>query len=254
MAKNTPAAVTFIEDESFNYYVDNIFKHLNEILHKDYDPVTVPLTRHASTGAEKKVVATKVASRSIDERETEPEAAERKVATKQSPNQIHTAVKSQLYGLSTLKRIGNVKISHKKADSQVEDDITTIKSNFVLGPLTLKVQKITTRSGQKNYKKVRSATATTAEMLGRVNLRVKNGVASLYSIKVQQPKQVIQLENILVDRDRRLQRRLKTTTTLIGLQLATDNNQPPKNVAEILEYFYPKNGNSTHHWLEKTTY
>lgn len=131
-----------------------------------------------------------IGSDNKDESEdVEPE--ERKVATKQSQNQLLTTIESQLFGLSTLKRLGNVKISRKNPDAKVDEDFTTIKSNFKLGPLTLKVQKITTRAGQKNYKKVRSATATTAEMLGRVNLRVKNGVASLYSIKVQQPKQVI---------------------------------------------------------------
>lgn len=189
-AKNTPA-VSFIEDETFNYYVDNIFTHLNEILHRDYDPVTVPLAR--STGANKNVAfKARPSHRALDGKDEAEEEEERKVATKQSQSQFQTTTESQLFGLSTLKRIGNVKISRKSADDQAqEEDFTTIKSNFKLGPLTLKVQKITTRPGQKNYKKVRSATATTAEMLGRVNLRVKNGVASLYSIKVQQPKQVI---------------------------------------------------------------
>lgn len=196
--------MAFIEDESFNYYVDNIFTHLNEILHRDYDPVVVPLARSGSGAGNKKVsVKPKPSHRAIDtaaatadlteaqKKQAVDEEEERKVATKQSPSQLQTTTESQLFGLSTLKRIGNVKISRKNPDAQVEEDFTTIKSNFKLGPLTLKVQKITTRPGQKNYKKVRSATATTAEMLGRVNLRVKNGVASLYSIKVQQPKQVI---------------------------------------------------------------
>lgn len=190
-SKNTPF-VAYIEDESFNYYVDNIFTHLNEILHRDYDPVIVPLAR--SVGTKKTAIKPSTGHRAIDAAETEQEEEEeRKVATKQSAtsSQLQTTTESQLFGLSTLKRIGNVKISRKNPDAQVEEDFTTIKSNFKLGPLTLKVQKITTRPGQKNYKKVRSATATTAEMLGRVNLRVKNGVASLYSIKVQQPKQVI---------------------------------------------------------------
>lgn len=194
-AKNTPV-VSFIEDESFNYYVDNIFSHLNEILHRDYDPVIVPLARSGSAptsggggaGTKKVLVKPKPSHRAAPDAEEEEE---RKAANKQSPSQFQTTTESQLFGLSTLKRIGNVKISRKNPDAQAEEDFTTIKSNFKLGPLTLKVQKITTRPGQKNYKKVRSATATTAEMLGRVNLRVKNGVASLYSIKVQQPKQVI---------------------------------------------------------------
>lgn len=199
-SKSSSPQVTFIEDESFNYYVDNIFAHLNEILHRDYDPVIVPLAR-SSSGQKKKVAVKARPSHRALESDQEAEAQrsdathddeeeERKVATKQNQSPYHHTTESQLFGLSTLKRIGNVKISRKNPDAQTEEDFTTIKSNFKLGPLTLKVQKITTRPGQKNYKKVRSATATTAEMLGRVNLRVKNGVASLYSIKVQQPKQV----------------------------------------------------------------
>lgn len=180
--------------------MDTIFKHLNEILQRDYDPVTVPLSRRAlqkNKNSPKAVTGTEEEPKSDkDEEKVETKTSddeERKVATKQSSQNTQTKTESQLYGLSTLKRIGNVKISRRNLTAPIQDgeeEFTTIKSNFKLGPLILKVQKTTTKPGQKNYKKVRSATATTAEMLGRINLRVKNGVASLYSIKVQQPKQV----------------------------------------------------------------
>lgn len=171
--------------------MDTIFKHLNEILQRDYDPVTVPLVRRSLKPKKSRNASEDTAKDATQHHEaSSTDAEERKAATstKQSGHNPQTTTESQLFGLSTLKRVGNVKISRK--NPAVEEDFTTIKSNFKLGPLTLKVQKITTRPGQKNYKKVRSATATTAEMLGRINLRVKNGVASLYSIKVQQPKQV----------------------------------------------------------------
>lgn len=66
-------------------------------------------------------------------------------------------------------------------------DYTTVKTNFVLGPLVLKVEKAFGRGVKRELK---SATATTTEMIGRINLRIVNGAATLHSIKVQQPKQV----------------------------------------------------------------
>lgn len=66
-------------------------------------------------------------------------------------------------------------------------DYTSIKSNFILGPLVLKVEK---QFGRGTKRELRLATATTQEMMGRITLRVVNGAASLHSIKVQQPKQV----------------------------------------------------------------
>lgn len=67
-------------------------------------------------------------------------------------------------------------------------DHTTIRTKFNLGPLILKVEK---EFGRANRKEVRSATATTAEMSGRLSLRVYHGgAATLHSIRVLQPKQV----------------------------------------------------------------
>lgn len=88
--------------------------------------------------------------------------------------------KATLFGLSSLKRVGNVKV-------QPTSDFTTVKSNFVLGPLMLKVEKI---SGRNDKREIRMATATTHEIYGKINIRVVNGQASLHSIKVQQPKQM----------------------------------------------------------------
>ncbi|KAL1491951.1 hypothetical protein ABEB36_012689 [Hypothenemus hampei] len=70
----------------------------------------------------------------------------------------------------------------------VMPDFTTVKSNFVLGPLTLKVEREVGISGKRE---LRSATATTTEMFGRLNLKlVHGGVATLNSLRVLQPKQV----------------------------------------------------------------
>jgi hypothetical protein len=79
-----------------------------------------------------------------------------------------------------LKRVGDVKINPMT-------DYTTVKSNFVLGPLMLKVEKT---SGQAEKRDIKMATATTHEIYGKINIRVVNGQAALHSIKVQQPKQV----------------------------------------------------------------
>ena len=68
-------------------------------------------------------------------------------------------------------------------------DHTMIKTRFILGPLILKVEK---EFGRAAKKELRSATATTAEMSGKLSLRVLHGgAATLNSIRVLQPKQVI---------------------------------------------------------------
>lgn len=100
-------------------------------------------------------------------------------AQKKQGNAVKQA-KATLIGLSSLKRVGNVKVTPMA-------EYTTVKSSFVLGPLMLKVEK---PSGKNEKRDIRMATATTHEIFGKINIRVVNGQASLHSIKVQQPKQV----------------------------------------------------------------
>lgn len=101
-------------------------------------------------------------------------------AQKKQANANAKQAKATLYGLSSLKRVGNVKVNPMA-------EFTTVKSNFALGPLMLKVEKT---SGRNEKRDIRMATATTHEIYGKINIRVVNGQASLHSIKVQQPKQV----------------------------------------------------------------
>lgn len=91
-------------------------------------------------------------------------------------------IEGSLSGLSTLKRVGNVKVI-----TDPEGNNSTIKAKFSLGPLILRVEKSMKRGGVKN---VKSATAHTNAMMGRIKFSVVNDCASLVSIKVQQPKQV----------------------------------------------------------------
>lgn len=98
----------------------------------------------------------------------------------ESKTQAAKQAKATLFGLSSLKRVGNVKVTPS-------GDYTTVKSNFALGPLMLKVEKM---SGKPEKRDIKMATATTHEIFGKINIRVVNGKASLHSIKVQQPKQV----------------------------------------------------------------
>lgn len=100
---------------------------------------------------------------------------------KQNNKKTKPKAKATLYGLSSLKRSGDVSVN-------MMSDHTTIKTKFNLGPLTLKVEK---EFGRAAKKELRSATATTAEMSGRLSLRVLHGgAATLHSIRVSQPKQV----------------------------------------------------------------
>lgn len=109
-----------------------------------------------------------------------PSAKKQPSAQKKQTSANAKQAKATLYGLSSLKRVGNVKVNPM-------GDFTTVKSNFALGPLMLKVEKT---SGQNEKRDIRMATATTHEIYGKINIRVVNGQASLHSIKVQQPKQV----------------------------------------------------------------
>lgn len=98
---------------------------------------------------------------------------------KQQTQQINRA-RGTLHGLSTLRRHGNVRVTPMT-------DYIAVRSNFVLGPLVLKVEKSFGRGTKRETKR---ATATTTQMIGRINLRIVNDSATLHSIKVQQPKQV----------------------------------------------------------------
>jgi len=107
--------------------------------------------------------------------------------TKNQSNKNKTKSKSRpkaratLYGLASLQRTGDVSVN-------MMSDHTTIKTKFSLGPLVLKVEK---EFGRAAKKELRSATATTAEMSGKLSLRVLHGgAATLHSIRVLQPKQV----------------------------------------------------------------
>lgn len=104
---------------------------------------------------------------------------EQKQQQKQQTQQINRA-RGTLHGLSTLRRHGNVRVTPMT-------DYIAVRSNFVLGPLVLKVEKSFGRGTKRETKR---ATATTTQMIGRINLRIVNDSATLHSIKVQQPKQV----------------------------------------------------------------
>lgn len=118
-----------------------------------------------------------------------PTATVVKSSLKQQKLQPNRA-RGTLYGLATLRRQGNVRVSPMA-------DFITVRSNFVLGPLVLKVEKA---FGKGTKRELKSATATTTQMIGRVNLRIVNGAATLHSIKVQQPKQVSSFQILLTQK------------------------------------------------------
>ncbi|GLH01592.1 Uncharacterized protein GBIM_07695, partial [Gryllus bimaculatus] len=89
--------------------------------------------------------------------------------------------RATLYGLASLKREGDVSVNMMSSH-------TTVRTRFTIGPLMLKVEKEFGRGAKKD---IRSAVATTTEMTGKLNLRVRHGgAAALHSIRVLQPKQV----------------------------------------------------------------
>lgn len=97
--------------------------------------------------------------------------------------------------MASLKRSDDVVVN-------VMNTHTTVKTKFAIGPLTLKVEKevnlifmflgnityLILQFGRGAKKELRSATATTTEMVGKINLRLQHGgSATLHSIRVMQP-------------------------------------------------------------------
>ncbi|XP_014294238.1 germ cell nuclear acidic protein [Halyomorpha halys] len=200
----------------YNRFVDTILDRINKILRKSYDPVNVRLQSSSDTkknknkkrkNKEKQSRVTESSRGNVTEAATEvmtelttvaspastqaaeprkrkhPTAASPAVKnkTKSKPKSGAPRAKATLYGLSSIQREGDVTVN-------VMSSHTTVKTRFLVGPLVLKVEK---EFGRGAKKELRSATATTAEMTGKLNLRVLNGgVATLHSIKVLQPKQV----------------------------------------------------------------
>lgn len=128
--------------------------------------------------AELRATSKKTASAKITQKTKHTATKEPK--PKQEDGEKKTRARGSMYGLASLKRTGNVKVTTENGEN-------TVKSNFILGPLVMKVSKSFSRGVKRE---LRSATATTTEMRGRITLRIVDGVATLRSIKVQQPKQV----------------------------------------------------------------
>lgn len=103
-----------------------------------------------------------------------------KADTTKPQQQIINRARGTLHGLSTIKRHGNVRVTPTP-------EYLSVRSDFVLGPLVLKVEK---SFGSGARRETKRATATTTQMVGRINLRIIDDKATLHSIKVQQPKQV----------------------------------------------------------------
>lgn len=201
----------------YNRFVDNIISRVNRILRRSYDPVRVKL---ATTGSTKKnrikkkknkntpkvvqqgrssrqskdlnleeATKTEVENKSVQQvkaivenrANTNKRKAQKQKNKNKSSSKAAPKARATLFGLSSIKRDGDVTVN-------LMSDHTTVRTNFALGPLTLRVEK---EFGKGARRELKSATATTAEMRGKLSLRVGNdGTAKLHSIRVLQPKQV----------------------------------------------------------------
>ncbi|XP_076396507.1 uncharacterized protein LOC100877435 isoform X3 [Megachile rotundata] len=164
-AENITASVNTIEKEAATTTMSEI---ANRAI---MESITKSTHRRTSTGNKKNK------NRVSTKNKTKNQATNNKTkATKARPK-----ARATLYGLASLQRSGDVSVN-------MMSDHTMIKTKFTLGPLVLKVEK---EFGRTAKKELRSATATTAEMSGKLSLRVLHGgVATLNSIRVLQPKQV----------------------------------------------------------------
>ncbi|KAG8264126.1 hypothetical protein J6590_017143 [Homalodisca vitripennis] len=251
----------------YNRFVDKILERINKILRRSYDPVNVKLqnasdvkkTKNKNKGkntnkrrrpaatnkqadmelpkSDKETITTEAATEkgmtndihqsnntNAQSRATQKKPnTKNKGQTRQKPKNRARA-KATLYGLSTIKRDGNVTVNMMSSH-------TTIKTRFLVGPLMLKVEK---QFGRGAKKELRSATATTAEMTGRMTLRVvQGGAATLQAIRVLQPKQVRVDSTDDHDRTREfVWRRSSTIAHLVSQKLLTATRsmlKPPPN-------------------------
>lgn len=139
---------------------------------------------HKQHGAIKKVHNTATHNNNVNKQKLKSTAATNSNNKHGNSKDAMELLKAEgsLSGLASLKRVGNVKLA-----TDPEGRNSTIKAKFTLGPLILRVEKSFKRAGVEN---VKSATARTNEMIGRIKFGVVNDRATLMSIKVQQPKQV----------------------------------------------------------------
>ncbi|GAB0091205.1 hypothetical protein DMENIID0001_060180 [Sergentomyia squamirostris] len=171
------------ETVQLNSLFDGVFRRFNTLLKKNYDPVKVrlstltELTRRQTTKKGTKKNKPKTKKRTTKKRNNEVKADSKPAPAK---------AKATLHGLATLERVGNARSTLKQFDG--ETNATMVKTKFHLGPLRLKVEKI---YGRGTKRELRSATATTAQMNGQISLKVVNETATLHSIRVQQPRQVM---------------------------------------------------------------
>ncbi|XP_015428699.1 PREDICTED: uncharacterized protein LOC107185519 [Dufourea novaeangliae] len=147
------------------------------------DPATVPMSDIASRSSVETARKTSSSTKKTNKNRTTTKNKTKNQSTtnKNKTKKNKPKARATLYGLATLQRSGDVSVN-------MMSDHMMIKTKFTLGPLILKVEK---EFGRAAKKELRSATATTAEMSGKLSLRVlRGGAATLNSIRVLQPKQV----------------------------------------------------------------
>ncbi|XP_059472268.1 nucleolin-like [Neocloeon triangulifer] len=196
----------------YNEFVDTIISKINDVLKTTFDPVSIKLTR-GTQNPSRKPVKNEPKVQTLDETSDVGPAYEVVDLTEESSDSETPLTRTKRVRSHRSRTIGNNQQKKKKnknqqraqrahatliglssvrrdGDVQVTNfaDHSTIKSNFLIGPLVLRVEKAFGRGAKKE---LRSATATTDKMSGRMVLRVsQTGVASMHTIRVLQPKQV----------------------------------------------------------------
>ena len=143
-----------VQIDKFNKLFDTVVSRLNKELKKKYDPAVVKLTTTSKKKKNRMKDAKKKSSEieqngqqstlSRDETSKTKENVEKPARSidtvakesnhkKKSKNNANNT-KATLYGLSSLRRISDMKVN-------VRSDFTTVNGDFAFGPLVLRVEK-----------------------------------------------------------------------------------------------------------------
>ncbi|KAJ8927247.1 hypothetical protein NQ314_020297 [Rhamnusium bicolor] len=210
----------------YNRFVDNIIGRINRILGKSYDPVRVKLQSNESKNKGKGKGKGKSKGKKKNSGKKHPRRTSEAIRNKMGELEIartsnEVVVDSGRSTGSEQETIKNVSVSmseNRARPVSVKQNKNKKKNTIRAGSTNNKNKKNKTKQtnnknkqraratlfglssikrdgdvnvGQGARRELKSATATTAEMFGRLNLRIMHGgAATLHSIRVLQPKQV----------------------------------------------------------------
>lgn len=104
---------------------------------KEREPAFVLIAKNSDNPTQNKVIlqnSTILENRAVPKKQTKKTNKKRNQNTKQQQNKKTQKARATLFGLSSIRRDGDVSVN-------METNHTTVKTNFMIGPLTLRVER-----------------------------------------------------------------------------------------------------------------